>query len=365
MLLTEHNICYYLLEKGMIDLPALVNGPFTARRSDSRNNNFIINKEYDNHKLFIKQVKAQDAEKIETLRTEANCYQLAATDIQYKALKEFLPAFHYYDALNNVLIIEQVRDVLSLQDFYFQLYDFNNNLPQLLADILASYHASVNSVFQQSAFQTFRKQKPWIFTITTSAPFWPAGPQPTVEQQIVQLIFKNKEFVQLLALAEQEWQPASLTHNDVKFNNFLMHYDFDKKKINGVKLIDWELADVGDPLWDVAAVIQNFLFLWVGTDLPEQANMPQNFRKIKLEEVQPCIEQFWKRYIEQMKIDINQQQLVLMKVVKYTALKLIHACFETAPSSATLQPMSVKMLQMSLNILRAPADAAIRLLGIK
>jgi thiamine kinase-like enzyme len=363
MLLTEYNICHYLLEKGMLELKTLIAGTFTARRNDSRNNNFIINKEFDENKYFIKQVKANDLEKIETLRTEAACYQLANTDAHYKVLKGFLPAFHYYDSLNNVLIIEQVKDAFSIHDFYFQMGEFKTNLPELLADTLASYHTAVNQQLQQ--FPHFRQIKPWVFTLATAPPVWPYSPQPSVEQQIIQLIFKNVEFVQLLRQLETEWQPGTLIHNDVKFNNFLLNYDYENKKINSVKLIDWELADIGDPLWDAAAVMQNYLLLWINTDVPEQPGMQTPFKKIKLEEVQPCINTFWKRYMQQLKFDQAQQRLFLTKAVKYAALKLIYSCFEMAPGSATLQPTNVKMLQMSFNILRSPENAAVQLFGIK
>jgi serine/threonine protein kinase len=363
MLLTEYNICHYLMEKGMLELKTLIAGKFTARRNDSRNNNFIINKEFEENKYFIKQVKANDLEKIETLRTEAGCYQLANADAHYKVLKDFLPAFHYYDPLNNVLVIEQVKDALSMHDFYFQFGSFENNLPQLLADTLASYHTVVNR--QMQSFPHFRQLKPWVFTLVTAPPAWPAGPQPSVEHQILQLIFKNAEFVQLLRQLETEWQPGTLIHNDVKFNNFLLNYDYKSKKINSIKLIDWELADMGDPLWDVAAIMQNYLALWLLTDVPELPGMQPAFKKINLEEVQPCINAFWKRYTQQLKFDPAQQRQFLVKAIKFAALKLIHFCFELAPGSATLQPGGVKMLQMSFNILRSPENAGSQLFGIK
>lgn len=363
MLLTEYNICYYLLDKGMITPETLVAGNFSARRSDSRNNNFIINKEYDVNRFFIKQIKANEAEKIETLRTEANCYMLANANGHYKILKDFLPKFYHYDPFSNVLIIEQVKDTLSVHDYYFQVHEFKNILPQLLADSLASYHVALNNS-NRDGF-SFRQQKPWMFTLTTAPPLWPSnGTQPSVEQQVMQLIFKNVEFVQLLGSVDKEWQPQCLVHNDVKFNNFLLDYDSEQNKINSVKQIDWELADVGDPLWDVAGIMQSYLFLWLSTDLPPQEQQQYNFRKISVEEVQPCIAQFWKRYVQQAKLQANEQ-LSLIKAVKYVALKLIHVCFELAPAATTLQPTSVKMLQMSFNILRSPANAAVQLLGIK
>lgn len=363
MQLTEYNLCYYLLDKGMIDLPTLVSGNFTARRNDSRNNNFIINKEHQNNKLFIKQVRAPDTEKIESLRAEAACYQLASTNPQYKLLKSFLPSFFHYDPQNHILIIEQIKDAFSVHDFYFGFYNFQNNLPQLLADVLASYQTNLNSpTLPHLPFS--RRQKPWVFSLVSAGRgAWPGGPK-SVEQQILQLIFKNKEFVQLLSRLENEWQAESLVHNDVKFSNFLMNYEPEKKGIKAIKLIDWELADVGDPLWDAASVLQNFLFLWVSTDVPEQEYSGSGLRKITLDEVQPCLQMFWQRYIQQRKILANQS-LVLRKAIQFTALKLIHSCFEMAPASPVLQPLTVKILQLSFNILRSPAEAAGRLFGLK
>jgi len=113
MLLTEHNLFYYLLDKGMVDSSAVVNGEFTVRRSDSRNNNFLVNREYDHHSFFIKQVKAPDAEKIETMRIEATAYILAHTDANYKALKNFLPPYYDYDATQHILVTGQVKDAVS------------------------------------------------------------------------------------------------------------------------------------------------------------------------------------------------------------------------------------------------------------
>lgn len=366
MLLTEHNIFYYLLDKGMINSTPVLEGEFTVHRSDSRNNNFIINREFGHHTFFIKQVKALDTEKIETMRVEATAYWLANTDLQYKALKEFLPKYFYYDSMNHILVVEQVKDSMSVYDYYLQVEEFNTALPQQIADILASFHKTVNpAASQQNAgFQYFRKQTPWVFTIAGNPAANFAGTAQSADQQIMQMILKNNEFVQLMAQASNEWQATSLIHNDAKFNNFLIGYEPDKKTIRQIKLIDWELADIGDPLWDVASVIQNYLTLWLTTDQPEQGHH-SNMKKITLQQVQPCIYQFWQRYLQQMNWPASHNHAALAKVARFCALKLIHTAFETTPYTKTLHPLTVRMLQMSLNILRSPAEAATKLLGIK
>jgi thiamine kinase-like enzyme len=364
MILTEHNIFYYLLDIGMIDVKSIIDGEFTARRSDSRNNNFIINREFAHHTYFIKQVKAPDAEKIETLRAEAACYQLANSNEHYKPLKNFLPQFFHYDPLNHVLITAQVKEAATVYEYYFRMHEFNNKIPEIIADTLASYHNTVaKSLQQQAGLQQFKQQKPWVFTVAAMPPdYWMQNEQ-AAEQQTIQLIQKNREFMQLLSQVENEWQPQTLVHNDAKFSNFLISYKQDDNTINFIKLIDWELADIGDPLWDVATIFQNYLSLWVNTDVPGEVAQP-GFRKISLPEVQRPIQVFWKRYGQQMKWQPHQAEAMLIKATRFCALKLIHACFETAPYQKSLQPISVKMLQMSFNILRSPKDAATKLLGI-
>lgn len=362
MLLTEHNIFYYLLDKGMVDAAPVINGEFTVRRSDSRNNNFLINREYSHHPYFIKQVKAQDAEKMETMRVEATAYMLADNDPQYKALKDFLPAFHHYDAAGHILITGQVKDAISVYDYYLQVNDFSNSIPSLLADILASFHKTISPGQQEKSFQYFRKQMPWVFTIAATPPA--NYSDATADQQLMQMIMRNKEFVQLLSQVTPLWQPVSLVHNDAKLNNFLAGYDHENNRINFVKLIDWELADIGDPLWDLASVMQNYLTLWITTDIPEQQNNPY-IKKITLQQVQPCLQQLWQRYAQQMKWTPQQVQTSLQKTICYCALKLVHTCFETTAQSPVLQPVTVKMLQTSINILRSPAEAAVKLFGIK
>lgn len=366
MLLTEHNIFYYLLDKGMITAEPVINGEFSVRRNDSRNNNFIINREYEHSSFFVKQVKANDTEKIETMKVEATAYWLAGNDTHYSALKNFLPEYFYYDPLHHILIMEQVKSGLSVYDFYLQFNDFDNLLPGQIADLLVSFHKTVSTASSQPTpgFQYFRKQLPWVFTIANNPAANFSGAAQSADQQIMQLIFKNPEFVQLIQKAAAEWRPVSLVHNDAKFNNFLIGYEAEKKSFQFIKLIDWELADIGDPLWDVASVMQNYLTLWLNTDLPA-TQQNEYIKKISLDQVQPCLQQFWQQYVFQMKWPAMHAKTALIKATCFCALKLMHTCFETTPFTRTLQPLTVKMLQMSLNILRSPEDAALKLLGIK
>ncbi|PHN00830.1 phosphotransferase family protein [Flavilitoribacter nigricans] len=365
MILTFENIAHYLLEKGLISLDSIIAGEFSVRDNSSRNTNFVVNQEFQPAYL-IKQVKAKDREKTYTMRIEATCYWLANNDEQYRVLKGFLPAYFEYDYLNHILILELLSDTQSLYSYHYQAKKFPEAIGRQLAELLASYHTYQQGEIQQSpSYQLFNKQQPWIFSLPAKKmEDWKNSHMGTVEKQILQLIYENSEFLDLLQPVTAEWEEKSLIHGDVKFPNFLINNSYENDEQPDIRLIDWELADIGDPLWDVAAIFQNYLSLWVSSELEQQA--PAQSRKpiFRIEQLQPSIEAFWERYTACLGWDEPQAREHLLKAVRFTALKLMHTCFEASPYSQQLQPYSAKMLQLSLNLLKYPDDAIRNLLGI-
>jgi thiamine kinase-like enzyme len=369
MLLTKHNLIHYLLDKNLLNTKDIITGEYSVRSSDSRNLNFIVNKEYTHHQYFVKQIKAKDQEKIDTLATEAACYALSQNRSN-TTLNTIFPKLFHYDKLHHILITEQVKNVLNIHEYYFQTYDFSNSfVPKKLATILATIHSThtLKAMEDSSASNkiVFKYATPWVFSITSKPlQYWLSQPV-SAEQQAMILILKNQDFCDLINLASQLWTPNALIHNDIKFTNFIGSTN-ETLKINDIKLIDWELADYGDSSWDVACMIQNYIQLWSSTDIPdsELAKQP-NVKRLALHDIQFCIRTFWLEYINASKMNPSLQAATLLKLSKFVAMKLIHTCFETTPYSPHLQPSSVKLLQIAHNILKSPENAIVDLFGIK
>ena len=366
MLLSYENIAHYLLEKGLVSLESIVKGEFSVRDQSSRNANFAVNREYKPAYL-VKQVRAHDQEKRETLRIEATCYWLANNDEAYDMLRGFLPRYFEYDYLHHVLVLELLPDVQNLHEHFRDTAFFSTSVAEKLADLLASYHTHEAGVVEkQKSFSLFKKRKPWVFTLSESnLSDWVNNPTlGNAEKQSVRLILENKEFMAHLRQMGEDWEMKSLVHGDVKFPNFLIGNDFAPGSEPDIRLIDWELADIGDPLWDVAAVIQNYLTLWVGSEL-EQEYRPGQSPVVSLEQVRPSIAAFWLRYAERTGWDEAAAQRHLEKALGYTALKLVHTCFESVQGVKDMSLYSAKILQLSLNLLRRPDAAIGELLGIQ
>ena len=363
MLLTESNIAFYLMDKGLITNKSIVEGKFTAHVADSRNNNFVINRDFsDQSQYFIKQVKALDKEKTDTLRIEATCYWLANNDDDYQALKAFLPKYYDFDYLNHILIIENLSDCISLHEYFLQKQNISLEIAHQQAEVLASYHGALSEKIQQSqSMKLFAKGKPWVFSIASQDYTQWMATTPKAEQQTMQLILGNKEFLSLIQALENTWQTKSLVHNDIKFTNFLVNKSVFEEQKAQIRLIDWELADIGDPCWDIAAMFCSYLMLWVQNSDTQYHYLPMSFSP---EALKPAFQEFWKTYTQKMDLSKTQSQEMLLKSMKFCGLKLIHTCFETTPYTQTLQPQSAKLLQLSLNILKAPEQSISSLLGL-
>lgn len=366
MLLSHENIAHYLLEKGLIDLAAIVRGEFSVRDQSSRNANFAVNREHTPAYL-VKQVRAHDHEKRETLRIEATCYWLAQHDEAYRVLRGFLPCYFEYDYLHHILVLELLPDVQNLHDYYRHAQIFPSAVAEKIADLLASYHTHAAGTLEgQRSFSLFKKRKPWVFTFTEEAlREWLSSPTlGNAEKQSVKLVLENPEFMSHLRQMGEEWEAKSLTHGDVKFPNFLINNDFARGSDLDLRLIDWEMADIGDPLWDVAAVFQNYLSLWVNAEIEQQYH-PREATTLTLESLQPSMAAFWARYAELNEWGESDAQQKLEKALRYTALKLMHTCFEAVQGVNDLPLYGAKTLQLSLNLLRQPDTAIGTLLGIQ
>lgn len=365
MLLSYENIAHYLLEKGLVSLDSIVEGAFSVRDQSSRNANFAVNREYTPGYL-VKQVRAQDAEKKETLRIEATCYWLANNDPAYQALRAFLPRYFEYDYLHHVLVLELLPEVENLHEHYLAKGHYPILIAEQFAELLASYHTHIPGQLEgQKSFSLFKKRKPWVFTLNEeSLADWLKNPaMGAAEKQTLELILGNQDFMHHLRSMGEAWEMTSLIHGDVKFPNFLINKDFVPGNQPDIRLIDWELADIGDPLWDVAAVIQNYLTLWVASEINPKNN-PRAY-PVSLEQLQPSISAFWQRYCERAGWQGTIAQQQLEKTLRYTALKLVHTCFESVQGVKDMHLYSAKILQLSLNLLNRPDEAVEEILGIQ
>lgn len=358
MILTAASLIPYLQDRALLDPAAIVDGDVRVVDSSRRHRNFKVLRRREPG-LFVKQVRSGDAQTLQLFQREAACYWLAGRDEGLAALRGLIPAFHDYDPALQTLTIELLPEAESLMEHHTRLGETPVGVAHRLGEVFAAFHGGVHLRPEVSWQAVFPGALPAILMSHRAAPeqtaaFGPAG------AWIVELVRRFPEVHLALDTLAAGWQRSTLIHGDVKWDNCLVLPD------GAVQIIDWELADVGDPLWDVGSVFQSYLCHWVmsmpagapAADRVERAGAP-------LETMQPAMRAFWEAYAAARGIAGPEARRQLERALLYGAARLVQTAFETAvglPQAAV--SLGVPMVQLSANVFGRPRESVAELLGI-
>ncbi len=359
MVLTERNICHYLMDRGFLDPRVIVDGDFLTHQSSSRNYGFKVFRGVDSG-LFVKQVRAFDKEKQDSLKLEATIYWLAHNDPNYSLLKTIVPEYHYFDSENHILMMHLIQDAEDLRNYYARTKKFPQEIASELGKILAAYHANFQGkIAEDHSAQLFNQRLPWIFSVDKGDPRW-FHPKSREDFELIQLVQNNAEFVDFIEQAKQEWECSCLIHGDIKWANFLVNDNSSDPEVFSLNLIDWEMADIGDPCWDIAGMFQAYLTHWIYTK-GYITGFPQG---VALEAMLPSIVAFWKSYSCHMGYDEKSADLCLLKSLRYAGIRIIQTCLEMNHDQADFLEDGARMLQLGFNMLKSPISVKEELLGM-
>jgi Ser/Thr protein kinase RdoA (MazF antagonist) len=366
MLLNSDSVVHYLLQRGLLSFDSVVEGDLMVLEAPRRNRNFKVTRQRQPG-LFVKQVQEWDPQAIATVQREAWCYSLAKTLPELATLKEMLPEFHAYDQQRNVLVLEHLAGFESLAEYHQRLGKFPIEIAVLLADVLGAYHRETRDKLQHlPQASIFPRTVPWIFSIHQQQPGWFQS-LSAANSQLLGIVKKYDQFATALDGLRAQWNFNSLVHGDIKWDNCLIRPTTEAGGKPTIKVIDWELADLGDPLWDVAAILQSYLSYWILTmptwpgasvdDVIARAPFP-------LEALQAPINAFWNRYKEVAQIAPEQSKEALARSIGYAATRMIQTAYEALSFAAHINANALYLLQVSMNILLSPEEATRELFGI-
>ncbi|HYZ86629.1 MAG TPA: aminoglycoside phosphotransferase family protein [Bryobacteraceae bacterium] len=168
------------------------------------------------------------------LGSEATVYRLA---VQHPVLFEIAPRCRLIGEGGNAIVLDAVDgEPLS-------------NLMSPGPDILDAYGSAVASVHSVRCVPF--GNRPWL--VEALEPQW--GDYNWLPKRSSALLIKLAQsplYRQAFRRAQLDWRPICLVHGDLRLSNVLVDRTGEKA---GVKLIDWELACVGDPAWDVGSFL--------------------------------------------------------------------------------------------------------------
>jgi hypothetical protein len=365
-LLTAGNLTYYLIEKGYVTRESIVKGDYLVLDYQRRNRNFKVIRR-DGPSYFVKQVLKADSEPISTLQREASCYWLAKTQPRLAAFRRIAPEFIAYDRERHILVVELLAGAETLADYYRRIGHLPESLAAGVGRLLASYHSEASAWVLTSPYRSvFAQAIPWILSLHLIPP----ENYPVLSQgngRLLEIVKADPEFPQTLDAVRAEWRMNSLLHGDIKWENILVQAAGGATPGFGLRLVDWEMADLGDACWDVGAFLQNFLVFWV-LALPLDAyNDPARAiagAAFPLEQMCAPIRSFWQAYRDARGLGESEAGEILMRSIRFGAARMVQSAFECLYFASDMNAQAICLLQLSLNILKNPEGARENLLGI-
>ncbi len=355
-MLDQDEAVSYLLGRGLLDARSVVDGTIVVHEVSRRNCNFAVDTG-DRPSYLLKQGFSPEA--AVTVAHEAAIYKkLSAAG---GAMRAYLPEFHGYDADERVLILELVRGAADLGSYHQRRRRFSITLARAVGDALGSLQGEM----LPDTNAAFCGGPPWVLSIHRPD----LGIFREASAAALELI-KTVQSVPWLGRhldeLRQAWQPSVLTHHDLKWDNLLACPAAGSSKPT-LKVIDWEAACRGDPCWDIGAVFSDYLSFWLfsipvtGRDLPER--FPELARS-PLQRMHPALATCWQAYRQRAGLQEPESGERLRRAVSFAAARLIATAFEGAQMSPRLDSSLALHLQLAVNILERPGEAAVHLLGL-
>ena len=363
MFLAPENVPLYLAERGLLELKTVVAGDFTVLEQSSRNYNLRVERQHSPG-FFIKQVRQPTPDLITSFQREAACYALAQDGKRLAALQRLIPDFHFFDARNHVMVLGLLDEAESLWQHHLREKKFSLEVARLQGEKLGTYHSQVRiNDLAPAELEVFPRSLPWILSIHESeSPYLARLGGGNAE--VVELLRQYPEFPRAMHEIKRTWRRNALIHGDIKWDNLMLW------RVAGgwdLKVIDWEMADIGDDCWDVGAIFQSYLTFWIfslplqTTALTEAAAESPYVE----EEMKQAMRTFWQSYAASRRFSPGKSRRLRERAMRCASARMIQTAFESVQQSPQITPHALCQMQMAMNISRDPGAAVRDLLKVR
>lgn len=367
MRLTLHNLAHFLVDKGFLHPEYLVNGHYKVIQRQSRNSIFEVFLEELPSGLFIKQLLSMDPQNAYLMQKDATVHCLIQQTDILAQMRPYIPQYYGYEPHNQVFVTEFFPDATSIHELIPKRKSIDQDELTQMAVILATLHQDLEKAIETSPeLHFFNRQAPWIMLFAD-----PDHPQVKSSEQtlgpVTRLIRQQPELIGLLEELRCQWKGNYLVHGDIKLINFIRVASNHQQPL---KLIDWEIADLGDPLWDVAGLLQSLITLWIfaQNQNPMLQNQPQpGMEFLTWERVLSACQLFWQTYLnaraqfnpDPMLSHASEQE----KLIRFTAARMLQTACESNITQSQIQPQSNRIIQMASQMIAMPQTWVNQILG--
>lgn len=260
MFLTATNLLAYLTDVGLATEADVVDHELSIFELGRRNRNFRVMRTKGTS-LFVKQVPVVALETSLSLMREAAAGQLALEQTGLPTLAAVMPRLHRYDPRHHVLVHQVIPEARCIAELLLRADGIACDLVGAVAATLGRIHAESSQAGSLAPVaQALLGEPPWVLELGAKAErFMPAMSGAT--RELVGAIRSSAVLSAGLASLGRDWRRSALMHGDFKWDNIVVAPAGDGG--HQLYFVDWELCNVGDPLWDVAGLMAALIQIWL------------------------------------------------------------------------------------------------------
>jgi hypothetical protein len=363
---TVDTLVPYLIERQLVTPAAIVEGDLEVIDAGRRNQNLKVIRQHGASYL-IKQPGEGERGTLGTVRLEASFYEHCHSDQDAVGIRGILPGYHSFDAERGLVVMELVKGAP------LWAHSAAPPEPEFLAESAGPLGEAVGTIHRTFRSASSRRAA-WMAGLQDAPPWVLSAHQPTPDifaslsaanLKVLQQLQMNESMSAGLESLRAEWSADTLIHNDLKGDNVLVSRNEDGHL--SVRIVDWEMIQVGDAAWDVAAVFRDFLGYWLQSvpltaDLtPEQMLEGATWPLAKLH---PAMRSFWEAYRASAGLDVANTGAFLLRALRLAAARMTQNAYELSLSAQQPSNLAMALLQLTANILADPREASLHLFGI-
>lgn len=364
-MLTTDNAADYLLGRGLIEVRSIIDGDLRIISAARRNRNLRVVVE-EGTGYLIKQPLDPAHGGHYTLAAEAAFYAFCQEEEAVAPVRAVLPRLLHFDRDETLLAIELLRDPQPLWAAFAENVEARPAIARAVGAAIGLVHRTFRAPEVQShpRLPPLSRRLPWALGVHKPTPDLLAELTPA-NLETLKIIQKEENLSRKLDRLGKLWRVETVIHNDVKSDNVLF-----PRQAGGwdeVRLVDWELVQLGDPAWDVAGVLQDFVVFW-SSSMPLQGGLTPDQMvdgaRWPLPQLQASLRAMWRGYRTAAGLQPDEGNELLARAVRFSAGRMIQTAYEYGAASSQLPPLSVMLLQISSNLLSDPEEGQVRLYGL-
>lgn len=289
---------------------------------------------------------------------------------QFPALKQLRSTVSeviYFDEEHSIIVYNYLINYQDLSQFYQKEQVFPTFIAATIGNTLAVLHRTTLNRQECCDFFQLREGSAAQFHNPVQDLERP-GPEifgsiPDDCLKFFVLYQRYKSLKTAVADLTGNWYCCCVTHNDLKFNNILLHQTWERflqgkqPQESPVRLIDWERSTWGDPAFDLGTVLASYLQLWLNSLIADPSvGIEESLRRavIPLKLLRPSMNALTEAYLDNFPEILECYPNFLQRVIQFAGLALVESIRAQIDYQKRFSNISIYMLQVAKTLLCRP-----------